>query len=71
MSKGVARYNPSAKQSGSDALTYFTIDNGLPGNTVLSIAEDQERNLWFGFSGGLFRFNGTSFVNITQGGPWE
>lgn len=27
--------------------------------------------LWFGFSGGLFRFDGTSFVNVTRSGPWR
>ena len=29
------------------------------------ILEDSERTLWFGFSGGLFRFNSTSIMNIT------
>ena len=32
-----------------------------------SMLEDSNGTLWFGFSGGLFRFNGVSFVNVTQG----
>lgn len=34
---------------------------------VQAIFEDSKGNLWFGFSGGLFRFDGRTFVNITQG----
>ena len=44
-----------------DLTKYFAIQ---------AFAEDRNRTLWFGFSGGLFRFNGSSFVNVTQGGPW-
>ncbi len=36
-----------------------------------SIMEDREGTLWFGFSGGLFRFNGSSFYNVTPQGPWK
>ena len=36
-----------------------------------SIMEDREGTLWFGFSGGLFRFNGSSFYNVTPAGPWK
>ena len=32
--------------------------------------EDRHGTQWFGFSGGLFRFNGSMFVNVTRGGPW-
>ncbi len=38
---------------------------------VQSITEDRNGTLWFGFSGGLFRFNGSSFYNVTKDGPWE
>ena len=37
---------------------------------IQAFVEDRHGTLWFGFSGGLFRFNGSSFVNVTQGGPW-
>ena len=34
---------------------------------VQSILEDSKGTLWFGFSGGLYRFNGTLFENISRG----
>lgn len=36
-----------------------------------SMLEDSNGTLWFGFSGGLFGFNGKSFFNITKDGPWS
>ena len=38
---------------------------------VQSMLEDRNGTLWVGFSGGLFRFNGTSILNVTQAGPWK
>ncbi|HLF65513.1 MAG TPA: two-component regulator propeller domain-containing protein [Saprospiraceae bacterium] len=38
---------------------------------VQGFLEDRNGTLWFGFSGGLFRFNGESFINVTQDGPWK
>lgn len=35
---------------------------------VQDILEDRDGRLWFGFSGGLFRFNGKSFFNIRRKG---
>jgi ligand-binding sensor domain-containing protein len=35
-----------------------------------AMVEDRRGRLWCGFSGGLFRLDGESFVNVTQGGPW-
>ena len=37
---------------------------------IQAFVEDRHGTLWFGFSGGLFRFNGTLFENVTRGGPW-
>ncbi len=34
---------------------------------VQAVLEDSKGTLWFGFSGGLFRFNGTLFENISRG----
>lgn len=34
---------------------------------IQSILEDTKGNLWFGFSGGLFRFNGTAIINVPKG----
>jgi ligand-binding sensor domain-containing protein len=45
-----------------DLTNYFAIQ---------AFVEDRQGTLWFGFSGGLFRFNGSSFVNVTRGGPWK
>jgi ligand-binding sensor domain-containing protein len=45
-----------------DLTKYFAIQ---------AFVEDRLGTLWFGFSGGLFRFNGNSFVNVTRGGPWK
>jgi ligand-binding sensor domain-containing protein len=38
---------------------------------IQSFVEDRRGTLWFGFSGGLFRFNGNGFTNVTRGGPWS
>ncbi|HRD53425.1 MAG TPA: two-component regulator propeller domain-containing protein [Flavobacteriales bacterium] len=34
---------------------------------VQAVLEDSRGTLWFGFSGGLFRFNGSYFENVTRG----
>ncbi len=41
-----------------------------PHSHVQEIFEDKDGVLWLGCSGGLFRFDGKSFVNVTQNGPW-
>lgn len=38
---------------------------------VQSILQDRSGTMWFGFSGGLFRFNGKTFYNIPPTGPWQ
>lgn len=38
---------------------------------IQAFVEDRHGTLWFGFSGGLFRFDGSAFVNVTRGGPWH
>ncbi len=38
---------------------------------IQSMLEDRNGTLWCGFSGGLFRFNGTSFTNVTKAEPWR
>jgi ligand-binding sensor domain-containing protein len=35
------------------------------------MVQDRHGTLWFGFSGGLFRFDGAQFVNVTRAGPWS
>lgn len=48
------------------ALTYFSVKDGLCGNSVVSFAEDREGNLWFGTHSGLSRYDGTGFTNFTE-----
>ncbi len=36
-----------------------------------SVLEDSKGRHWFGFSGGLFRLEGESLVNVQKNGPWE
>ncbi|QQR85870.1 MAG: hypothetical protein IPJ76_14865 [Flavobacteriales bacterium] len=45
-----------------DLTQYFAIQ---------AFVEDRRGTLWFGFSGGLFRFDGKGFVHVARGGPWE
>ena len=73
MSKGVAYYDRSAANRGEKALTYFTVLDGLIGNTVVSITEDKEGNIWLGTHTGLSRFNPTAhqkgekpFINFSK-----
>lgn len=38
---------------------------------VQAFTEDNNGTLWFGFSGGLFRFTDSGFVHVPRGGPWK
>ncbi len=38
---------------------------------VQSIFEDKQGNLWLGCSGGLYRLEGQSYVNVMRTGPWK
>jgi len=40
----------------------FTIDDGLPSNTVRAVFKDSRRIMWIGTSAGLTRFNGREFT---------
>lgn len=44
--------------------------HGVGGGHVQEILEDRDGNLWFGCSGGLFRLEGETFINVTREGPW-
>jgi ligand-binding sensor domain-containing protein len=64
LADGVTRYDG----------TTFTVHRqlgGLPRTHVQSILQDKDGTLWFGCSGGLFRLDGTTFVNVTKDGPWR
>ena len=44
--------------------------HGPNGGHVQELFEDKDGILWFGCSGGLFRLDGESVVNVTREGPW-
>ena len=50
---------------------YDLMINGRPARGhVQEFFEDKDGVLWLGCSGGLFRLDGESFINVTQNGPW-
>jgi signal transduction histidine kinase/streptogramin lyase len=42
-------------------ITYWTTDDGLPGNTLVSLYQDKKGYLWIGSYQGLIRFDGNKF----------
>ncbi len=51
-------------------FTHFYKEAGLDGS-ILSIYKDNKNRFWFGGWGGLFRFDGKSFLSVTIYGPWK
>ncbi len=60
---GACRYDGTS-------FTAYGPSSGLTRTHVQSMFEDKDGTLWFGCSGGLFRFDGKSFINVTRNGPW-
>ncbi len=56
---GVSRFDGTSWKS-------FTTDDGLAGNIVYSIAQDEEGVLWFGTNRGISRYDGTNWRNYNQ-----
>ncbi len=56
-----------------DGSTFTNLyeEEGLKTNGVLSIYKDRKNRFWFGGWGGLFRYDGKSFLSVTIDGPWE
>ena len=48
------------------AYRYFTTRDGLVQMQVMSAFQDRDGFMWFGTKGGVSRFDGISFKNITQ-----
>ncbi|NOR28647.1 MAG: hypothetical protein GQ540_08995 [Lutibacter sp.] len=46
-------------------LTTFTIDNGLPSNTIYDTAQDENGFMWFATDYGVSKFDGLTFNNFT------
>ncbi|MBI5915915.1 MAG: histidine kinase [Bacteroidetes bacterium] len=44
----------------------YTVDDGLPSNTVYSLVQDNLGYLWMGTADGLCRFDGTSFTYFRE-----
>ncbi|MFN0037034.1 MAG: two-component regulator propeller domain-containing protein [Saprospiraceae bacterium] len=65
---GACRYNEKAH---SVSFSHFTTQAGSPNRYVQSILRDKNGTLWLGTSGGLFRYDGKSFINVTRIGPWR
>jgi len=70
---GITKYNPfNAVQNGTHTQKFisYTKQDGLASDTILSIEQDNNGNMWFGTNGGgVSMFNGDTFVNysIEQG----
>lgn len=52
-------------------FTNFGSEQGLGVAAVQTIFEDREGQFWVGGGGGLYRFDGQSFFNVTKSGPWN
>ncbi|MGE5393484.1 MAG: two-component regulator propeller domain-containing protein [Candidatus Saccharibacteria bacterium] len=52
LSSGLDRYDPVSK-----TFTNYSINDGLPGNSITSILVDSINNLWLGTDKGLAKFN--------------
>lgn len=61
---GVFRYDGTG-------FSLFSEDGGLTINCIQSMCEGRDGRFWFGFSGGLFRYDGIRFVHVGRDGPWE
>lgn len=46
--------------------TYWTTDDGLPGNSCVKILQDKDGFLWMGSFDGLVRFDGTRFITYNK-----
>ncbi len=60
-SLGLCKYNPK-----EDTFIFYTENEGLAGNYVLSITEDKYKNIWASTSKGASRFDGSTFTNFTK-----
>ncbi len=52
----ISRNNLNAKELEAD-VKYFTVNEGLPDNSINSILEDEEGNLWLGTNQGMSFYN--------------
>jgi len=60
---GVYRYD-------GKSFTNYSENEGLGILAVQTIYQDREGRIWVGGGGGLYRFLGGTFFNVTKEGPW-
>lgn len=66
---GACRYD--GKTFKAFGVDHELIINGRPARShVQEFFEDRDGVLWLGCSGGLFRLDGETFINVTRDGPW-
>ncbi|MCW5556698.1 MAG: LamG domain-containing protein, partial [Verrucomicrobiae bacterium] len=59
---------PTVK-AGDYQIRRFTTDNGLPNAGIQCLTQGQDRAVWLGFEGALFRFDGRRFEMADSGTP--
>ena len=47
-------------------MTYYTVNEGLPSNTIRKIFQDSHGNIWISSLEGLSRYNGHHFINYSS-----
>ncbi len=58
-------------QYDGNTFTQFDESDGINSAGVMSILEDTNGRLWLGGVQGLFRYDGSAFVQVTRNGPWQ
>jgi len=58
---GLSLFDPATR-----AFRNFTVQDGLPGNYILTLNEGPVGNLWIGSNKGLSRFDGAHFFNYSK-----
>ena len=44
----------------------YTVEDGLPSNTIYAIEQDSLGYIWLGTNKGLSRFDGSEFINYSE-----
>lgn len=56
LGEGIVRYD-------KNTLTYFSNPDGFYNNTVYTINEDKQGNIWFGTDQGIYKYGVKTFKN--------
>lgn len=62
---GVVSFVCGFLRAQNESYIHYSSRNGLPGNVIYSICEDNEGYIWIGGASGLSRFDGTYFTNYS------